>query len=661
MEFEQSWGHHTRENTGVALVMVILILAGLLAIAVPLVYICHSNETSAARTLDQQIARRYALSALELAKGQLRRGTYENEFRATYPPPTAFPTPTPANVANLAPYNTPDYDADPELIVPQAELDKAIPRVLPNGDTLSVSVEVEDEQGKLNLNSITPRLLRGLYMAVFRIDAMALSADDRAALKARFEHLIDPIAMLRFSSGSYTPLRSVEQIRNFSTTDNGTTYQLTETEYEAMRPFLTVHSWRPSADGFGRETEIKDLRQEPQFDFSVFSYDCRYRAQYFDDNGAILVTRFLMSERVIDPATGKAKTILSFRENAPSGASKCALSAEAFHPVNVNSASPAVRLALCLAPLDFDNPAFTLQQAIDAAAGIKPSGQVLSITSNTDGSVIELAPGADDLTQKVPCLVSCGNFYVQASTVDATHLKCEADLSGLAELSGRPLVLGTVLSHFGHLFTRSNPYKTSPLNDYLMAARRGILSFVSFDNYTVHAISSLRSPNGLERARWEITECVAIGGPRVDDAGPLPIDYRTAPGDNWSWSSSSIFLRPQKCRFWSPWKMDHLLDALGFPETVPGSVWLSPALDSNCCQTPGGALMYYSTVSGGGGGGSGCNPPAPHVSRCQDPSGRIWIGNRERPFIYLREYSSLQYTSDRENGLLCANDIGTPF
>jgi len=567
-------------RTGVALVMVILILAGLLAIAVPLVYICHSNETSAARTLDQQIARRYALSALELAKGQLRRGTYENEFRAAYPPPTAFPTPTPANVANLAPYNTPDFDAGPELIVPQAELDKAILRALPNGDTVSVSVEVEDEQSKLNLNSITPRLLRGLYMAVFRIDAKGLSADDRAALKARFEHLIDPIAMLRFSSGSYTPLRSVEQIRNFSTTDNGTTYQLSETEYEAMRPFLTVHSWRPSESGFDKSPYTGTLfgGQVQSVHPTVNQFDCPFRIDYYDAEKRVMKTYFAVS--IVVTENNQPRTIIPVPSASPVGAYFYTFEPEVFHPVNVNNADRTVLLAFCLAPIEIDNPAYGLSEAIAYAKGIRADGKVKSIAQEGGGYIIELSDDSDDFAGKIPSLVSCGRSYFNVSPLDRAHLKSADDLSGLAASEHSPPDISTVVVKPGDL-RNSMQSEESPISSYLAAVSRSLLSSTSYDVYSVRSECSLRSSADLERARWHVTECVSVGGPRSEDSTPLALDNACDWIEATPSGRISALLCPQKRRFWRSWMLDKALGASGLLETVPPSLWATPIVSGS--------------------------------------------------------------------------------
>ncbi|MFA4987200.1 MAG: hypothetical protein WC712_11490, partial [Candidatus Brocadiia bacterium] len=558
-------------RTGVALIMVILILAALLAIAVPLVYICHSNETSAARTLDQQIARRYALSALELAKGQLRRGTYENELRAAYTPPT--PPPPLIATADTMPFDTPRFDTPGELLVPQAELDNAIPKVLPNGDTVTVSVEVEDEQGKLNLNSITPEILRGLYLAVFRIDPKDLSAEDRAALKAHFEHLIDPIAMLRFSSGSYAPLRSVEQIRNFSTTDSGTTYQLSETEYEAMRPFLTVHSWRPSADGFERTrlTEIPPGLQEARYFTNCFG--CPYRLRFYGSDKAVLADSFAIS---VD--AGNAGAEIPFPGKPPTEARFSSTSVEEFHPVNVNTADPTVLLALCLAPIDISNPAYGLQDAIALARGIRVSGRVKSITSGSEHSIIELTDDSDDFASKSPGLITCGGWVISFTRLDRTHLECPADLSSLATAALHPLDVRTVVRNTADLFPTGGQ-SVSKFSAYLDRLKRPIVSAVSYDVYTVNARCSIVSPSGQESARWCVTECVCVGSPPSDEPVPATLDTEADFIDIAPNSPTNRLRDPMKRRISHSWLADRSPAAVGYPETSPPSHWLSPRLD----------------------------------------------------------------------------------
>jgi len=652
-------GEHSR--TGVALVMVILILAGLLAIAVPLVYICRANETSAARTLDQQIARRYALSALELAKGQLRRGTYENEFRAAYPPPTAFPTPTPANVANLAPYNTPDYDAAPELIVPQAELDKAIPKVLPNGDTLSVSVEIEDEQGKLNLNSITPRLLRGLYMAVFRIDAMALSADDRAALLDRFEHLIDPMARMRFSSGSYVLIQSVESIRGFTTVFRGRTYRLTQAEFDALRPCLTVHSWRAGADGFSATEDSLDLRSNPIFDPpSDMCSECPYRVKYFDAVGSLLSRQFLTTTAVRDEATGTITWHLALRENAPQGAVWCSWVPEEFHPVNLNNAPEEVLIALALAPLDLDNPSYSLEDALQILQNVSALGRVDRIETGTNGSEVIFAPPDWPLIELNSRLFSCADRYFRAKMVAPGRLRTTTDLSAISASGSPAPVVRRVLSHADRIFDSCPPDLQDFCRGFFYDVQRTIVTLVSGDNYTIHSRVALFSPVQAEVARWEVTERVCIGSTGRNDSLPLPLAPSSTP-----WPEDNLFSSPydytsQKSRFYSPWLLDRSPGITSEVETVPGTFWYIPPIVLN------GATCYSRNLRGlcttqNGYAIFGYLYGESHLVGCGDPEIRTMSDTPSRLLSYIFPSSSSTFHSDRKNEFTCASDAGTPF
>ncbi|MFA4987235.1 MAG: hypothetical protein WC712_11670, partial [Candidatus Brocadiia bacterium] len=647
---------------GVALVMVVLILAGILAIALPLAYISRSNETSSARTLDQETARRFAVSALEMAKGQLRRGSYENEFRATYPPPTLSPTPTPTNAANLVPYTTPDYDAHPELVVPSAELDAAIPPVLPNGDTLSVSVEVEDEQGKINLNSVTPLILRGLYLAVFRIDVASLSSDDRAALKARFEHVIDPIAMARFSTGTYTPLRSVEQIRNFAMTDGNDTYQLTDAEYDALKPFLTVYSWRPSADGFTRVSEHSFVFGAPptSLDFAVSFRDCPYRVDYLDGDKMVVKTYYLLPQMITDAVTGLVSYFVTVPEAPPSNCYYAAFTREEFHPVNINNAPFTVLLAFCLAPLDIDDPKFSLSDAIADAKGMKAVGRVRNITSTTGGYTLELIPDSDDFTFKVPSLVACGQSYFSVSYDSATTLKSSDDLSGLIASDQRPLDISTVVLGYNNLFTTAEQTEVPPFATYLAQANRALFTRVSYDIYTLRSECSLQSPEGLEKAHWLVTEVVNVGGPRLDDTAPLSFDNLTDFGGSFGTTNSSVsFAGPQKREITASWAIDNAPGASGFLETAPPSFWLSPDIQLDLPFSDGSGTYAWFGVRSNTSSAS-MNQSAMHIAG--------WFANAleahptsRKVLAYSRASSRRSFFSERDDQSILADDIGPTY
>ncbi len=144
----------TLRSSGIALLMVVVVLAALTIIAVPFMASMRLAEKSSKSFLDRKRAEWIARGALNHAKVALYQTHDVNERY---------------NLLGEGDYgtgnqNTPDFDDHVELAISPLQL------ALPDGSSVSFndpqgkmwSVEVFDEQGKVNVNSATPWLVANL-------------------------------------------------------------------------------------------------------------------------------------------------------------------------------------------------------------------------------------------------------------------------------------------------------------------------------------------------------------------------------------------------------------------------------------------------------------------------------------------------------------------
>ena len=349
---------------GIVLLMVIFILSGLFVLALPLALLSRTNETASLHRLDEANARMLAAVALQQAKGRLRKGVYENEYYAAYPRPTASPTPTPSDIADATPYNSPFFDAPCEMYFDKAfDWDERFGKNAFNNHKGSVvSVTVEDEQGKLNVNSINPRILRGLYLTCMGFDPANMSSDEIQLLKDKFKYVIDPIAYYRIlNESAYRKIISLDELRNVHHIDGNSYYSLSESEFDALSRHLTVHSWRLFQSGFSKFSQvskISDSLREDGFFKLAFGEPCPVRVELLDKDKKSLSLCYLIPEY----STGN-EYILTFPEDIPSEAEYFCTRREEIHPVNINTCSIETLTALIMAAIDLDDPKWTLEEA----------------------------------------------------------------------------------------------------------------------------------------------------------------------------------------------------------------------------------------------------------------------------------------------------------
>lgn len=154
------------DGRGVALLLVIVILAALITIAVPFMASMRLAEKSSKSFLDRRRAQWIARGALNHAVAQLY-GTHDDNERYNL-----LNSSGPSNPAGPAVFASPDFDDELELYVDQPQVS------MPDGTGVSFmepkgemwSVQAADEQGKVNVNSATPWLLANL-MGVTELSA----------------------------------------------------------------------------------------------------------------------------------------------------------------------------------------------------------------------------------------------------------------------------------------------------------------------------------------------------------------------------------------------------------------------------------------------------------------------------------------------------------
>ncbi len=304
-------------SPGVALIAIIMLLAGLLAIAGPFLLSTALEARESRLFAARARARIAAEGALSRALWCLSRTTEGTERAGLY----GFP------------FDTPDYDTLDELAVdfefarppvPKGQKPPPWPGVLEGEGRLAPTefrnprgeiwrAEIEDEQGKINVNSATPALLGNLLgSAVLEADdnsslrvgstlGFASDGDDRTvdgfvrvgreiiAYTSKTETTLDGLARgcfgtdveahprgslvfdargwaiarfkfpLRPGGGPLTRFQSVPAILRISElnmTMGGKSMALEPETYEAVERCLTAVSYRPKADGWVRREKV---------------------------------------------------------------------------------------------------------------------------------------------------------------------------------------------------------------------------------------------------------------------------------------------------------------------------------------------------------------------------------------------------------------------
>ena len=378
MDYYRDYGHrHARSfrNRGIALMMVVVVLAMLVFIAVPFSNSMRIEKRETGGVMLATKAKLAATGAYEYAVSRLSRSC--DNFERYLPQPALF--------------KTPDYDS-----IEEYRVDIAIPELAtsdPHGEIWSV--HVEDEQGKVNLNSATPWLLGNLIgSAIVARNAGAYDTEIwvdstdhfprqkgflwidgelvsyRQALKDCFSGckrglyrespcfnspqqlepgtlVLDPrayrICRHRIISkpGQFTPYRTVDELRRIA--DLGV-YPIIPELFAKIRSMLTVYSGRSSGHGWihpqkignsliGMQSDGPDVVQVS--DASLYRPGMTVRITQDDRQAYALILKVQGNTIVLDSKFQQLFT----RDRA-------IISVMEPHPININSAPPKVLYAM---------------------------------------------------------------------------------------------------------------------------------------------------------------------------------------------------------------------------------------------------------------------------------------------------------------------------
>lgn len=361
---------------GAALIMVLVTLTVLIFLVVPFaVSMRVAARASRNRVLEAQV-QLAATGAVEYAVSQLSQ-TCDNPERLDAQPRL---------------YKTPDYDALEEY---QVSLDLPIETNNPKG--MLWSITVEDEQGKIPLNSAHPWLLGNLLGSAM-ITQTVKSSDNEIIVdsthlfpanggllwingelieykKTQSDRFMEcqrgmfsdsprfvlpqhfPIGTLVLDAqayricrhrlmrqeGQFTRYRTVEEIRSIA--DLGV-YSLDSDVYQKIAPFLTAHAGRDNEQGWVYEQRIQnDLPSSPLdknaseavqvLDGTMFTVGQTVRIQQDSRQVYAMVLRATPNVILLD---------IHSPQNFEKG--KATISVLQTHPININSAHPRVLFAL---------------------------------------------------------------------------------------------------------------------------------------------------------------------------------------------------------------------------------------------------------------------------------------------------------------------------
>lgn len=392
-----------RGQRGIALVMVIVIVAMLVVIAVPFAMSMRMAYRSSQTYVHQTQARL-------AARGAVARGVHD-----------LYRTHDGLEMAGAAEgWNTPAFDSELEILA-AIELPglAAERRVIPGGPISNVlyAARVEDEQGKININSASPWLLGNLLASAivaenvdagqtdipvdpesagyfppengilwyygelvtyrkfngstflgctrgvmgelpeFRDDGGkmregSLIIDGRAYLLAKLAYEVEP--------GGYHYFRTVDELRNVAEAKYDEDKRpgflsaaLTPQEFARLKPLLTVHSWRPSGEGWVFEQPIlgdlptqvapdsdrpeRVLVEKPE----LYPVGSIVRIAAADGSAEYAMVRSVGA----NPKQTRGHVVLNKQLTGTYAAHSATIALNEQHPINLNSAPPQVLYA----------------------------------------------------------------------------------------------------------------------------------------------------------------------------------------------------------------------------------------------------------------------------------------------------------------------------
>ncbi|MHC4249106.1 MAG: hypothetical protein ACYS9X_08265 [Planctomycetota bacterium] len=491
---------------GVAIMMVVLILAALISIAGPFAISMHIYERNARHFRDTVRARLAAEGAVAHAISCLRRTEDAAEAEARYG----------------APWNTPDVDT-------QEELDVFFSFGGDNGKALEAagvkfddpkgvmwSANVEDEQGKVNLISAAPRvlgsMLRSANLAVDTVPGASVLVLDDASIfdsgdgpgssggevcmgldTVLYTHVsgdrlegarwnIDPTSNIKkYQAGTLVYDAAAKKIADEGVRGHfKTLFELKEflspRDFEVIQPYVTVNSYRDTSEGWLTRVAITG-------GFSGASRQFRVRSVAgFGQGARVRITA--IREGTDEVLNNVTKRILWARQRGQWGYfrlytgigfnrppdSIVHAQAEQFHPVNVNTARPSVLTALF--------------------AGLGEGRQRVTRLE------------AEAVADYIYYYVRRDERFVQGGRPVGSH----ADFRAMLE----------ALRRSGWL---ENGISRAKL-DAIIQDATATICFKAFGNFTIEAAGAVNTPVGEESARHVIRELVSMP---VDSGGEFSI------------------------------------------------------------------------------------------------------------------------------------------
>ena len=202
-----------RDQAGYALLMAILIIAALAMIGAPFAVSMRLHERGSRNALARVKAKYAALGAANHAIGSLLRTHRDYEIRF-----------------GVFPFNTPYLDVEAEFRFNFDEVELYAESRNPKGSIWAV--EVEDEQGKINVNSAPRALLVNLFKEFHA---------DLGWTEAKAEAVADQIDLYRKRRSLFRTITELKRIADFGQ------QAFSSEEIAELRHYLTVSSSRPNS------------------------------------------------------------------------------------------------------------------------------------------------------------------------------------------------------------------------------------------------------------------------------------------------------------------------------------------------------------------------------------------------------------------------------
>ncbi len=360
----------SNQKQAVALVMVIATLSMLILIAIPFVRSMRIEKRATSNQLSKVKAKLIAQGAFEYSLSQLSRSDDTLERYASQDKI----------------FKTPGFDSTQE-----SEVNFVFPNYRaknPKGDLWSV--EVEDEQGKIDLNSASPWLIGNLMASaiclrtvdkegsIIRVDSTAHFPDEKGFLWVEGELIryhskradsfhgcerglysstsafskakkITPGTLL-LDARAYRicryrtlarPFQTIEEVKKIA--DLSETHAIDASLYDRMQPFLTVYAKQEGRAWRHRQVILNDLPGEKEDESDVVSLaDTTFYAEGME----VRIQEGQKEERALIRSKSARRIRLDRRLTKSFSQGQAFIEVKRPTPININSAPPRVLIAM---------------------------------------------------------------------------------------------------------------------------------------------------------------------------------------------------------------------------------------------------------------------------------------------------------------------------